>query len=161
MDKLEKEGRIRSKSYETGQILSLLEKIEENTKVTFAIPLTEKSADVVFTQMYELLRQLGDALWWLQGYEPQYHDISLEILKNEESLTPEQKVKLHSLSRFREIRHDSHYRGLKASYEQAQEIKEFLENVGSAILTKIKADVSKKKNGVEAGIDGVQDSEGD
>ena len=137
IEKLHKEKKIILKSYEPGQIRSLLEKVERNIKVTSAISLTEESADVIFTQMYESVRQLGDVLWWLLGYEPQYHETSLEALKKAEFLTPEQKVTLQSLNRFKDIRHDSHYRGFEVSYRQAQEIKDFWNNVGVAVLKHI------------------------
>lgn len=144
-----KERKLISKSYDSGQIVSLLEKIERNMRVALAIPLSEESADVFFSQAYESLRQLGDVFWWERGYEPQYHDTSLELLKEAECLTPEQKVQLQSLSRLKDIRNDSHYRGMSALHAQAETIKELWEKAGSAILLYLKKKYAKKNNAVQ------------
>lgn len=114
--------------------LSLIESSENNAEVSLSIKLNDKTATTIFREIYESIRQLGDALWWTDGYNPQNHDVSMEILKELDFLTSEQKVKLNSLDRFKSIRHGANYKGFKVSIEQANEIIEFWNNIGKDIL---------------------------
>lgn len=130
---------IRIKEKDPAKINSLLQNIQTNIVVVQKIPLSENSATVVFRETYESIRQLGDAQWWLLGYEPANHEISLDILKEAEI---QDKVKLNYLERFKQIRHDCNYRGFKVSLSQAQEILDFWEMCGSEILENIKRKLS-------------------
>ena len=124
-------GELRPRSPDKEKIKSLLESIGINVKVTKAIPLTEDSATVVFREMYESVRQLGDAKWWLLGYEPKYHETSIDILKE---MNIRERFRLNFLVRFKKIRHDANYRGFRVLAYQAQEILDFWERCGKEIL---------------------------
>ena len=100
--------------------------------------VTEENATVIFREVYESVRQLGDARWWSLGYEPWGsggHEVCLEILKDMEV---EQKTKLNFLDRFRQIRNEANYRGYKISAAQATEIANFWNEVGKEILGLLK-----------------------
>ena len=99
------------------------------------ISLTEDSATVIFREIYESVRQLGDASWWLRGYEPTNHDISLEILKEADI---KEKLKLNFLDRFKKIRHDANYKGFKVLASQAREIIEFWDKCGKEVIDILK-----------------------
>jgi len=73
-------------------------------------------------EIYESIRQLGDAKWGILGFEPGNHEVSLEILKE---FDIKDKVKLNSLDRFKKIRHDINYRAFRTSINQAEEILDF------------------------------------
>ncbi len=122
---------LRKKTIEKSVILSLLNSVKTNSEVILTIPLSEKSATLVFRELYESVRQLGDAKWWLLGYEPKNHDVSLEILKK---MDIKDKHKLNNLDRFKNIRHDINYRGFRASIEQANELIAFWNSCGKEIL---------------------------
>ena len=81
------------------------------------------------------MRQLGDAKWWLLGYELNmqkgHHQVSMDILKE---MDIKEKLKLNHLDRFRKIRNDSNYRAFTVSASQAQEILDFWERCGKEIL---------------------------
>src|SRR3989338_3970061 len=90
---LVKTAELRPRLSDKERVKSILKSAETNAVVVNKIPITEDSATVIFREMYESIRQLGDAEWWLLGYEPGNHDISLELLKE---LDIREKVKLNS-----------------------------------------------------------------
>ncbi len=104
------------------KIKSMIESSTTNMTVVENIPLTEQSAILIFRESYESIRQLGDARWWLSGYEPRNHEVSMAILKE---MDIKEKVRLNYLSRFRTIRNDANYRGFKITILQTKEILDF------------------------------------
>src|SRR3989344_672087 len=104
------------------------------------VKINENTATLVFREIYESIRQLGDAKSWILGYEPLNHEVSIEILKE---FDIKDKVKLNSLDRIKKIRHDINYRGFRASLEQAREILEFWDKCGTEILNQLKKEVIK------------------
>lgn len=113
---------LRKKSPDKEKVKSMIESSTTNMSIVKTIPLTEQSAILIFRESYESIRQLGDARWWLLGYEPRNHEVSMEILKE---IDIKEKVRLNSLSRFKTIRNDANYRGFKVTVAQAKEILEF------------------------------------
>ena len=130
--------RIRQKDLE--KIKSIINSAEVNAKATEEIKINENTATLIFREIYESIRQLGDAKLWILGYEPLNHEVSMEILKE---FDIKDKVKLNSLDRIKKIRHDINYRGFRASIEQAQEILEFWNKCGIEILDLLKKEVIK------------------
>ena len=130
-----KTGIIRNRQRDTEKIRSMIDSAEINSKVTRAINLNEDTATLIFREIYESIRQLGDAKWWLLGYEPSNHEISMEALKD---FNIKDKVKLNSLDRFKKTRHDVNYRGFRATIMQAEEILEFWTKCGEEIVKILK-----------------------
>jgi hypothetical protein len=126
-----KTGELRPKSPDKERIKSLLKSVETNVNVTKSIPVNEYSATVIFREIYESIRQLGDAKWWLLGYGPQNHQVSMDILKE---MNIKDKLRLNHLNRFRKIRNDANYRGFSVSASQAREILDFWERCGKEAL---------------------------
>ncbi len=128
--------------------LSLIESAKNTGEVALEMELNEKGATTIFREIYESIRQLGDALWWIEGYNPQNHEVSIEMLKdtylNLDFISSEQKVKLNSLERFKSIRHSANYRGFKISVSQAREITNFWNSVGKDILKNLKNRLKEK-----------------
>ena len=136
--RLIKEGRIRLRSIDKEKIKSLAISSKSNAEVAFSIDLNEKNSTVIFREIYESIRQIGDAMWWQKGCEPLDHDISLEILKN---LNIKNNLELNFLDRFRKIRNDANYRGFKVTESQAKEIISFWNKSGLEILELIKQEL--------------------
>lgn len=132
---LVKTAELRQRLPDRERVKSILKSAEINAAVVNKIPMTEDSATVIFREMYESIRQLGDAEWWLLGYEPLNHEVCLEILKEADI---KDKVKLNHLARFKKIRNDINYRGFRASVAQAQEILDFWNTCGKEILSMLK-----------------------
>lgn len=129
--------RIRQKDME--KIKSMTNSVEINVRVTKEIKVSEDTATLIFREIYESIRQLGDAKWWLLGYEPLNHEVSMEILKE---FDIKDKVKLNSLERFKKIRHDINYRGFRATILQTEEILDFWNKCGVEILKILKKESS-------------------
>src|SRR3989338_1371873 len=113
---------IRKRSLDKERITSMIEAAVMNMGIVKTILLTEQSAILIFRETYESVRQLGDARWWLLGYEPRNHEVSMEILRE---MDIKERVKLNHLNRFKKTRNDANYRGLKVTVTQAREILEF------------------------------------
>lgn len=135
-----KTGIIRIVRKDIEKVKSIVKSAKDNAEVTLSIPLNEKSATLIFREIYESIRQLGEAKWLLLGYEPQNHDISLEILKDAEI---KEKIKLNHLERYKRIRHDANYQGFKIFESQAKEIIEFWRLCGKDIVNLIEKDMSQ------------------
>lgn len=129
--KLIKEKRLRAREANKDKIKSLIESAKNNVNVVSSLPVNEKNATVIFREVYESIRQLGDARFWIFGYEPLDHVISLDSLRE---LNIKEKVKLNYLDRFKQIRHDANYRGFNVTASQAQEILDFWKNCAKEII---------------------------
>ena len=125
---------LRKRSLDQERIKSMIESAVTNMKVVKIVPLTEQSAILIFRETYESIRQLGDAHWWIVGYEPRNHVVSMNVLKE---MNIQEKTKLNHLYRFRNIRHDINYKGFKATIGQAKEIVEFWDACSHEIITSL------------------------
>lgn len=132
---LVKVGILRQRPVDKERVKSVTAFAETNARVAKTIPLNEESATIIFATIYESIRQLGIAKWWLTGYDPANHEITLDILKETDIKS---KIKLNYLERFRKIRHDANYRALSATVPQAKEIIDFWDTSGKEILDTLK-----------------------
>lgn len=133
-----KTGILRNRQKDIERVKSMIDSAERNAKVVENIELTEASATLIFREMYESIRQLGDAKWWLLGYEPSNHEVSMEILKE---FDIKEKLKLNSLERFKKIRHDINYRGFRATISQSKDILDFWNKCAVEIVSKLKKEL--------------------
>ena len=132
-------GALRNRQKDLEKIKSMISSSEINAKVTKEIKLNDNTATLIFREIYESVRQLGDAKLWINGYEPLNHEVSMEILKE---FNIKDKVKLNSLDRLKKIRHDINYRGFRATISQAKEILDFWDSYGIEILNILKKEIS-------------------
>lgn len=131
---------LRVRQFDAEKIETLIESAKINAEVAKSVLLNDKSATLIFREIYESIRQIGEAKWWIEGYEPQgkgSHGISLDALKE---LGIKEKIKFGYLERFKQIRNDANYRGFRVLVSQAEEIIDFwnkcaLEAIG--ILAKL------------------------
>lgn len=143
-------GLLRRRSVDTPRINSLIESARNNASVAKEIPLTERTATIVFRELYEALRQVGDAKWWSLGYDSRGHEPSMDILSEEDIPN---KLKLHKLDRFRQIRNDANYRGYKIPLDDAEEIlgvwdscgEDLIHNILKSVQPQYKHSTSTKK----------------
>ena len=129
-----KTDQIRIRQPDKERIKSIIESAKINTKIAKTIDLNDDSATLIFREIYESVRQLGDAKWWLLGYEPRNHEICMEILKESNI---KEKLLLNHLSRFKRIRNDANYRGFKVNTMQAKEIIDFWDKCSNGIVNEI------------------------
>ncbi|MBI5392692.1 low molecular weight phosphatase family protein [Candidatus Woesearchaeota archaeon] len=134
IDILVKRGALRIKQTDEEKIKSLVSSIIRDVKVAKSIPINNESTRVIFREMYEAIRQLGDARWWRLGYEPLNHEVSMEILQK---IDITENFKLNFLNRFKHIRHDVNYRGCQVTIEQVQQILDFWNSCSKEIIDSI------------------------
>src|SRR3989344_2787766 len=128
---LAKTGILRARQKDSKKIRSMLSSAEVNVKVTKTVPLNEDSATLIFREVYESIRQLGDAYWWTVGDEPSNHEVSMDMLGE---LSIKDSVKLNYLCRFKQIRHDANYKGFRVTMSQAREILDFWDSCSKDII---------------------------
>lgn len=131
---------LRKKSLDKEKVKSMIESSTTNMVIVKTIPLSEQSAILIFRESYESIRQLGDARWWLLGYEPRNHEVSMEVLKE---MGIKEKVRLNHLSRFKAIRNDANYRGFKVTAAQAREILDFWDTCAKEIISILHKELQK------------------
>ncbi len=129
---------LRNRQKDLEKIKSMINSAEINAIVTKEIKLNENSATLIFREIYESVRQLGDAKLWLSGYEPLNHEVSMDILKE---FDIKDRVKLNSLDRLKKIRNDINYRGFRTSINQTEEILDFWDKCGADVLKILKTEV--------------------
>ena len=135
---LEAMSKIRRRSPDRLRAKSLLEAAESTMKGLGAVRLTEGTGTIIFRETYESLRQLGDARWWLLGYEPRDHEVSMEVLMAEKI---PHSARLAKLDRYREIRNNANYKGYVISGAVAQEILDFWKECGIEIMEKLRKEM--------------------
>lgn len=132
---------LRPRQLDKEKVKSMIALAEVNAKIAKTVSLNEDSATLIFREIYESVRQLGDARWWIIGFEPSNHEISLDIIRE---MDIKEKLLLNSLERFKKIRHDANYRGFRVSVAQTQEIIEFWDRCGIEMIMLILKELNKK-----------------
>ncbi len=74
-------GALRNRQQDLEKIKSMINSAEINANAAQGIKINNSTATLVFREIYESIRQLGDAKLWFIGFEPQNHEVSMEILK--------------------------------------------------------------------------------
>lgn len=133
---------VRLRQLDVPRIKSMIEFSQTNAKVAKKVPLNDESATLIFREIYESIRQLGDAKLWLEGFEPLSHEVSMEMLKE---IDIKNKVALNHLMRFKRIRNDANYRGNKVALSQAKEIIEFWEKCSLEIIDLLLNELKDKR----------------
>ena len=117
-----KSGILRKRHPDKEKIKSLIGSSQKIAGIIKTFHLNEDNATIIFREIYESIRQLGEAKLWLLGYEPTNHEISLDALKD---IDIKDKILFNKLDRFKRIRHDANYRGIMVLSAQAEEIVDF------------------------------------
>jgi hypothetical protein len=137
---LESMSKIRKRTPDIARAKSLVSSCEAIMKEIVKFTVTDDNATIVFRETYESIRQLGDARWWLMGYEPRDHEASMRILMEEKIRN---SAKLQKADRFRDIRNNSNYSGYRISKSVADEIIEFWNECGLEILGNLKKEIGR------------------
>ncbi len=129
---------LRRKQRDLENIKSLINSAERISSFVRKLSLNDGGSTVIFREIYESIRQLGEAKWRLLGYEPLNHEISLDGLKE---IDVQNKLKLNFLSTFKKIRNDANYNGIQISVNQAKEIIDFWDKCGKEVLEILKKEI--------------------
>jgi len=68
-------GALRNRQKDLEKIKSMINSAEVNVIVAKEIKLNDDTATLIFREIYESVRQLGDAKLWINGYEPLNHEV--------------------------------------------------------------------------------------
>jgi hypothetical protein len=135
IDDMVEDGVLVKRNRDAARARTLLESSDEVSRVMLKIVLDEHSANPIFRELYECIRQLGEAKLWLSGLETKTHEPCMRALMDEDV---KDRLKLKQLDRFRQIRNSSHYRGIRVSVATANEIIYFWQTCGVEILERLK-----------------------
>ncbi len=141
IEKLLKDSDIRIKVRNPAEARACVDSAKRVAGFAITMRITEDTATIIFREIYESIRQLGDALWILEGYEAQTHDATIALLKELDIFN---NAKLQFLDRYKQIRHDANYRGVLASVEQAKEIIECWNACSGEIIERIEEKLKEK-----------------
>ena len=77
------EGKVEKHSLDKNRASSLIKKAKKRIK--FLREITEESADIVFEDIYEAIREASQALMSIQGYKPLSHESLIAFLRDKEN----------------------------------------------------------------------------
>ena len=126
-----KKGSLVKRSRDINRANSLIQVAKITANSVLEIPIKESNSILIFRELYEALRQIGDAKLWKMGYEAKQHEPSIKVLMDADI---KNKPVLNNLDRFRIIRNDMNYRGFKPTLSQSQEILDFWKSYGKELL---------------------------
>ncbi|MFH0961539.1 MAG: hypothetical protein V1820_02550 [archaeon] len=133
---LERRGEISTVSPDVPKARDLIDSAEKNAQFVETLELTENSATVVFRELYESIRCLGEARFALLGLKTLSHEIQMDALLDFKDL--KETFRLAMLETFREVRHKANYSGYLVKTDQARDILEFWNSCGKEILAQLK-----------------------
>ena len=114
------DGKAEKHSLDKNRASSLIKKAKKRIK--FLREITEESADIVFEDIYEAIREASQALMSIQGYKPLSHESLIAFLRDKENFD---NLIIHKFDSYRKLRNKSIYEAEKISLEKAKEILEF------------------------------------
>ena len=115
-EKYLEEGKIEKQFPDINRGYSLLKKAEKRLK--FLRPLTTESADLVFEDIYEAMREASQSLMSIQGYKPLSHEAVIAYLRDMK------KFDMSIISKFdsyRKLRNKSVYEAEKIELTKTKE----------------------------------------
>ena len=104
------DGKIRKAQQDPQQAKSLLQMSEQNLKAIKEIQLTDSTASILFSQIYESLRQVIEAIAILKGFKVYSHEAYTYFLKELSEDVASQKF-----DRLRRLRNGINYYGKPVS----------------------------------------------
>ena len=132
-----KKGEIRKRSVNIAQARSIIQAALSAGTFAKETKLDDTSSTPLFKELYDAFRQLGDAKWWMLGYEAYSHKASIELLKTAPVNHTQQ---LQQLSRIQKIREDAVYRGLRVSMDETRELLKLWEQTHKELIEWIQAE---------------------
>lgn len=112
-------GKLKRSSPDQNRAYALIESSLKGARALKDVQISEKTAEIVFKEIYDSFRKLADAKWHILGYKSDGHEASSELIASAEIPS---NFKLKSFDRFRKIRNEAAYDGKAVTLEQAKEI---------------------------------------
>jgi len=115
-EKYLEEGKIKKQIPDINKGYSLLKKAEKRLK--FLRPMTSESADIVFEDIYEAIREASQSLMSIQGYKPFSHEALIAYLRDIKKFDMSIIYKFDS---YRKLRNKSIYEAEKIEMAKTKE----------------------------------------
>lgn len=135
-EKYLEEGKIKKQIPDINKGYSLLKKAEKRLK--FLRPMTSESADIVFEDIYEAIREASQSLMSIQGYKPFSHEALIAYLRDIKKFDMSIIYKFDS---YRKLRNKSIYEAEKIEMAKTKEAFLFAQK----LLQKIRFLVNKNQ----------------
>ncbi len=137
-------GMLRKRSPDMKQADTLIDAANERASIAKAIPLSEKSATTILSELYESFKNLGNARWWVLGYKPtkDAHVVSMLIISKAQIA---HAYKVQNIDRFRQLRNKANYDGYRVTLGEAKEILGLWNEVSEELIEWVKEKRSGNK----------------
>ena len=131
-DKYLEDGKVEKQTPDINRGRSLLKKAEKRLK--FLRPITNESADLVFEDIYEAMREASQSLMSIQGYKPLSHEVLIAYLRDIKKFDTSI---IHKFDSYRKLRNKSVYEAERIELIETKEALVFAQK----LLQKIKLSV--------------------
>ena len=132
-DKYLEDGKVEKQTPDINRGRSLLKKAEKRLK--FLRPITNESADLVFEDIYEAMREASQSLMSIQGYKPLSHEVLIAYLRDIKKFDISI---IHKFDSYRKLRNKSVYEAEKIELIETKEAlvfaQKFLQKIKSAVI---------------------------
>ncbi len=135
-EKYLEEGKIEKQVPDVNRGHSLIKKAEK--RLRFLRPIASESADLVFEDVYEAMREASQSLMTIRGYKPLSHEALIAYLRDIENFDASIIYKLDS---YRKLRNKSIYEAEKIDLIKTKEALAFAQK----LLQKIKLIINKNQ----------------
>lgn len=125
-------GHIKKKSPDLAEAESLLSKAKRRLKRIKNEKIENDNADLIFEDIYEVIRESGQSLMSKKGYKPYSHEATIAFIK--EFYKEFNEYEINTFDRFRKIRNNSIYRGIILKKEDTKEILQFADKFLKKII---------------------------
>lgn len=118
------------------QAHALMNKAEKRLQYVKERPVLQESAQFIFEDSYDVMREAGQALMTLQGFKPLSHEAVIAFLHDKEGVD---KATAEKFDSFRRLRNKSLYEAHEISAAKAKEALNFAEELLATLRAKLKA----------------------
>lgn len=128
-----KDGKVEQQHPDIERAHALMSKSEKRLK--YLQPITEETADLVFEDIYEAMREASQSLMMLHGYKPLSHEAVIAYIRDKEGFN---QHSIYALDSYRKLRNKSIYEAQKISAMKVKEALEFAKKFIGELKSKIK-----------------------
>lgn len=129
-----KKGFVKIRKENITRVKSILEEADRRLGFFNAITISEKSANYIIENMYDVIRELIEAKMLLEGYKSYSHEATVSYLKKLRFSSSE----VEFMDELRDIRNQTKYYGHLVNIEYAKKVSEFTNRIYPVLRALIK-----------------------
>lgn len=119
------------------QAIDLSLKASKRIELLLNMPITEKTATIIFENVYEAIRESGQSLMQIEGYKPYSHEAVIAFLESNKSLD---RLELSEFDNYRILRNRAVYEAKDISTQTCSRAINF----AKIIIPKIEKELKRK-----------------